>query len=454
MLAGAPTSGPAGRPSRRFVLAATALRYLALLLLLTPVTAGLSVIAARQAAPPEPEIVTQIVEVPRPVYIRVPVPTTVVVEVPVLVPVPLESGPAGLGAKGSAPSVELTTDAPSADETDLEGGGTSPLPEPLIAGREAEPAADGAVAGAGAGPPSDPESGPLVGAARPPEPAAESAPPAPAATAPAPPAIGRLADRLERHDNDNDNDDDDEREGRDRTNVPPLVGQAAPPPPPRPPVGGSGSVAPSDRDGRPEADDDNEPASWRRKIAAARALLEKLRAEHEESPDLAWREAELAALEARFERTTKSPETPTAELKGDRRDEVEQQLERHERAQLGESGDQTPDKPRIAALASPTTPSTAEAPTDSTSREKPDQQGDQPAEPASDGQDEPRAGPAAADPRNGRSQLDVVKPAQAERQAREAEKNARREKVASDKRALEVKVKPKKDDAKRDRRRH
>ena len=73
---------------RRPLLTMPAVRYLALLFLLTPVLGVVQLLLSR-AVPPPPQVVTevvevpQIVEVPRNVYIEVPVPTIVVVDVPV-----------------------------------------------------------------------------------------------------------------------------------------------------------------------------------------------------------------------------------------------------------------------------------------------------------------------------------------------------------------------------------
>lgn len=61
-------------------------RYLGLLLLLTPLVGGIRLLVERSAQTPEPQIVTQVVEVAKPVYVEVPVPTGVVVEVPVEAP--------------------------------------------------------------------------------------------------------------------------------------------------------------------------------------------------------------------------------------------------------------------------------------------------------------------------------------------------------------------------------
>src|SRR5215211_4337997 len=61
---------------------APTLRFLGLLLLLTPLLGGVNMLV-HPPAPLPPEVITQIVEVTRPVYVAVPVPTVVVVEVPV-----------------------------------------------------------------------------------------------------------------------------------------------------------------------------------------------------------------------------------------------------------------------------------------------------------------------------------------------------------------------------------
>jgi hypothetical protein len=118
-----PTTNSGAQP----ILTGVTLRYLALLLLLTPLVGGVQVLA-RPAASALPQVITQVIEVPQmievpqTVYVMVPVPTVVVVEVPAgagVVPAAAEVQDEELeaGAAGGANTSELDGLAGRGSET-------------------------------------------------------------------------------------------------------------------------------------------------------------------------------------------------------------------------------------------------------------------------------------------------------------------------------------------------
>ena len=117
----------AGFPIRQ-ALSGPALRYLAALLLLTPLLGGIRLLATREVAAAEPEVVTQVVEVPQTVYVEVPVVKVVVVRE--------SSGSAGPTDEFAVLSPPEPTTAPEPDRA----------PEPSEEVAESAPPDEGAAA--------------------------------------------------------------------------------------------------------------------------------------------------------------------------------------------------------------------------------------------------------------------------------------------------------------------
>src|SRR6059058_5875976 len=72
MLTGNAQTNSAASRGARPTLNAPALRYLGLLLLLTPLLGGVRLLLGHEALTASPQVVTQVVEVPYPVYVEVP----------------------------------------------------------------------------------------------------------------------------------------------------------------------------------------------------------------------------------------------------------------------------------------------------------------------------------------------------------------------------------------------
>jgi hypothetical protein len=146
------------------------LRYLGLLLLLTPLLGGVNLLVRQEAS--EPAVVRELIEVPQPVfvpqkvYVTVPVPTVVIVEVP----------------------VESTVSSRM-----VEG----PLDDPLDIGRPAEPAPEAAQPENLAEAEPEAEAQPVVAEAPPPVTLARRAPAAPALVWTPPPAAEEVAEAPE-----------------------------------------------------------------------------------------------------------------------------------------------------------------------------------------------------------------------------------------------------------------